>query len=68
VKPDKKLHPQYITDEAGQQTGVILSLEEYNELLEDLGDLARAAERVDEPAVPHERVVRELREDGYLSD
>ena len=64
----EKLHPQYVTDTAGRQTAVILPLDEYNELLEDLDDLATAAERVDEPTIPHAKVVAELREDGYLSD
>jgi len=63
-----KLHPQYVTDNAGHQTAVILPLGEYAELLEDLDDLAAAAERVDEPTVPHSQVVAELRKDGYLSD
>jgi hypothetical protein len=62
----EKLHPQFVTDTAGRQTAVILPLAEYNELLEDLDDLAVAAERVDEPTVPHAKVVAELREDGYL--
>ncbi len=64
----EKLHPQYVTDPAGHQTAVILPLGEYTALLEDLQDLAAAAERVDEPTIPHAQVVAELREDGYLSD
>jgi len=64
----EKLHPQYVTDTAGHQTAVILPLGEYTALLEDLDDLAVVAERVDEPTVPHNKVVAELREDGYLSD
>ena len=64
----KQIHPQYVTDMAGHQTAVIIPLDEYNGLLEDLDDLARAAERVDEPTIPHDRVVAELKEDGYLSD
>jgi len=64
----EKLHPQYITDTNGHQTAVILPLSEFNALLEDLEDLAVAAERVDEPTVPHEKIVAELRADGYLSD
>ena len=64
----EKLHPQYVTDAAGRQTAVLLPLGEYTGLLEDLDDLATAAERVDEPTVSHATVVAELREDGYLSD
>ena len=64
----EKLHPQFVTDAAGQQTAVILPLQEYNELLEDLEDLAAAAERVNEPTIPHAEAVAELRKDGHLSD
>jgi hypothetical protein len=34
------------------KTAVILSLDAYNELLEDLSDLAAVAERRDEPTIP----------------
>jgi len=68
MTPAKTLHPRYVTDAKGRQTDVILSLGEYKELLEDLDDLATAAERLDEPTIPHVKVVSELREDGYLRD
>jgi hypothetical protein len=45
-----------------------LPLSEYTGLLEDLDDLAAMAERVDEPTVPHAKVVAELKEDGTLPD
>jgi hypothetical protein len=64
----EKLHPQYVTDTAGHQTAVLLPLGEYTGLLEDLDDLAAVAERVDEPTVPHAKVVAELRANGCLSD
>jgi hypothetical protein len=54
------LHPQYVTDCEGRKTAVILSIEEYHELLEDLADLAVIAERRGETTVPHYRVVAEL--------
>jgi len=62
------LHPQYITDSDGRKTAVILPIEEYDELLEDLADLAVVAEHREEPTVPHDRVLTELREEGSLSD
>ena len=40
---------QYIVDEKGTRTAVILSLKDYQRLLEDLHDLAIVAERHDEP-------------------
>lgn len=63
-----KLHPKYVTDSKGKQTAVILPIEEFNGLLEDLDDLAVVAERVVEPNIPHDQVVKELKSDGYLSD
>ena len=48
------LHPRFITDEHGKKTEVILSLETFNQLLEDLEDLAVIAERKDEPTISHE--------------
>ena len=64
----QKLSPQYITDKQGKKTAVILPIEEYNALFEDLRDLAAIAERRDEPSIPHEQVVAELKKDGYLQD
>jgi len=51
-----ELHPQYVVNEKGQKKAVILPVEEYEELLEDLSeelledlsDLAIAAERREE--------------------
>jgi len=65
---DRGLHPQYVTDPEGRKTAVILPIEEYDELLEDLADMAVVAERRGEPSVPHEQVVAELKEDGSVSD
>lgn len=64
----RELQAQYITDEKGKKTAVILPIEEFEELLEDLQDLAVLAERRDEPAIPHEEVVARLKRDGYLQD
>ena len=62
----ERLKIQYVTNEAGEKTAVILSIEEFKELLEDIEDLATAAERRDEPTVAHEDVVAELKRDGLL--
>jgi len=64
----RDLQAQYITDEKGNKTAVILPIEEFEELLEDLQDLAVLAERRDEPTIPHEEVVAKLKRDGYLQD
>lgn len=63
-----KINPQYITDPQGHKTGVILPIDEFNELLEDLHDLAVIAERKEETPLPHEKVRAELKRNGYLQD
>lgn len=63
MKADKV---QYVVDEDGKQTAVILPLEEYEELLEDLHDLAVIAERREEPTVRFEDLKKKLEADGLL--
>ena len=52
----------YVVDENGNRTAVMLPIEEYEELLEDLQDLAVIAQRRDEPTVPLDVVVEQLEE------
>ena len=61
-----QLHPRYVIGGNGKREAVILPLGEYEELLEDLRDLAVVAERRDEDTVPHETLVAELKRDGLL--
>lgn len=57
---------QYVTDEKGERQAVMLSLEDYERMIEDLADLAVVAERRDEPAIAHADFVEELKRDGLL--
>jgi hypothetical protein len=57
---------QYITNKSGQKTAVILPIEEFLELLEDIEDLAAIAERREEPTISHEELITELKRDGIL--
>lgn len=57
---------QYLTDERGEKTAVVLALSDYEKLLEDLEDLAVVAERRDESTIPHAQFVGELKRDGLL--
>lgn len=59
---------KYIVDSSGERVAVVLPIDEYNELLEDLHDLAVIAERRDEPTVSFEEVKERLRKRGALSD
>ena len=57
---------QYLTDERGERTAVVLAISHYERLLEDLEDLAVVAERRQEPTIPHEQFVTELKRDGII--
>ena len=63
-----QFRPQFVTDTDGNKKAVILPIEEYEELLEDLQDLAIAAQRKDEPTISHEQLLAELNKDGQLSN
>ena len=64
----RELQAKYIIDENGKKTAVILPIEEFEELIEDLRDLAVIAERRDEPTLSHEEVIAMLKRDGLLPD
>ncbi len=56
------IHPQsqFIVNENGEKTAVILPIEEYERLLEDINDIAVIAERRNEPGEPLEAVKERL--------
>lgn len=64
----KNLKPQYVTNEEGEQTAVIIPIGPFRELLEDIEDLVAVAERREEPTIPHEEVIAQLKRDGLLPD
>jgi hypothetical protein len=62
----RQLKPQYVTNEAGEKTAIILPIEEFEELLEDIEELAIVAERREEPTMAHDQLVTELKRDGLI--
>jgi PHD/YefM family antitoxin component YafN of YafNO toxin-antitoxin module len=64
----KKLESEvrYVTNRDGQKTAVIVPIEEFEELLEDVEDLAAVAERRAEPTVSHDELLAELKRDGII--
>jgi PHD/YefM family antitoxin component YafN of YafNO toxin-antitoxin module len=62
----KELQAQYVTNETGKKVAVILPIEEFEELLEDIEDLAVLARRRDESTVSHDEVVAKLKRDGRV--
>jgi len=59
---------RYIVDEKGERTAVVLPINDYKELLEDLHDLVVIAERREEPTVPFGELKKKLKKDGLLLD
>lgn len=57
---------QYIIDREGNKTAIILSIEQYEQMLEDLHDLAIVAERRSEQPVSLAKMQEWLQEDGIL--
>ena len=62
----KQLEIQYVMNQAGEKTAVILTMANFKSLLEDLEDLSLVAERRDEPTISHADVLAELKCDGLL--
>jgi len=62
----RDLQAKYITDENGEKTAVVLPIAEFENLLEDLNDLAALAERREEPTISFEEVMERLKRDGFL--
>ncbi len=57
---------KYLIDENGQKTAVVIPVEEYEELLEDIHDLAVIAERKDESTTSFNELKKRLEADGLL--
>ncbi|MBI2432780.1 MAG: hypothetical protein HYV26_07920 [Candidatus Hydrogenedentes bacterium] len=61
-----RVQEQFLVDERGRRTGILLSLKRYQELMEDLHDLAVIAERRNEKPITLEVMKRRLKKDGLL--
>ena len=57
---------QFVVDSKGQKTGVLLTLEQYEKLMEDLHDLATIAERREETPISLDELKRRLKKDGLI--
>ena len=60
------MHAQYITNEHGERVSVVIPIDEYEALLEDVEDLAVIAERREEESSSHTEVIERLKADGFL--
>ena len=62
----ENVRPQYITDEKGRKKSVVLPISKFQELIEDIEDLAAVAERRNEPTLSHKELLAELKNDGLI--
>lgn len=60
------LKREFGADENDDKKSAILSVEDFQELIENIEDLAAIAERRDEATVSHEKLLEELRNDGII--
>jgi len=60
------MNTQFVVDESGRKTAVILPVDEYEDLLEDIHDLTVIAERKDEPTISFEDLKKRLKVDGLI--
>lgn len=60
------IYPKYITNDEGEKLSVVLSVKEFEEILEDYEDLAMIAERKDEKSTSHEDFLEELKQNGTI--
>jgi hypothetical protein len=59
---------QFVTDTSGKRTAVILDLDRYGELWEDIYDILVARDREDEPRASLEEVKKRLISEGKLDE
>jgi hypothetical protein len=59
---------QFVTDSAGHKVAVLLDLQEWGELWEDIYDNMIAKERANEPSIKLEDFEDDLRREGLLSE
>lgn len=62
----ERMQERYVIDSKGKKTAVIVPLRDYQQLLEDLHDLAVVAERRDEQSISFEELQRRVKASGAL--
>ncbi|OGU75891.1 MAG: hypothetical protein A2V93_01950 [Ignavibacteria bacterium RBG_16_34_14] len=62
----KKIRLRFVTDRKGKKKEVIMKVKDFEELLEDLNDMAIVAERREEETITHKDLVKDLKKNGIL--
>lgn len=64
AQPAEKI--EYITDASGNKISVVIPVQKYEEILEDIQDLVAIAERQSETSISFEQLKKSLKSDGLL--
>ena len=59
---------QFLTDDQGQKVAVVIPIADYEDLMEDVADLAAVAERRDDERISFAELKKQLIADGLLAD
>ena len=62
----ERMSTQFLTDAGGKKVAVVVPIEDFDELMEDVSDLAAVAERRNEERVRLEQVRQRLIANGLL--
>ncbi len=65
-KQYREFSPEFVMDNKGHMTKVLLKFEVFENMVEDLHDLAIIAERRDEPTIDYEEFRKELKRKGKI--
>jgi PHD/YefM family antitoxin component YafN of YafNO toxin-antitoxin module len=65
-KVSRNYRERFVVNARGRKTAVLLSLKQYEKLLEDLHDLAVVAERRTEKPIAFEEMKRRLKKNGVV--
>jgi len=57
---------RFIINDKGKKTSIILPIDTYEELIEDIHDLAMIAERKDESSINFDDLKAKLKTDGFI--
>jgi PHD/YefM family antitoxin component YafN of YafNO toxin-antitoxin module len=57
---------QFVVDDNGKKTAVLLPIKKYEKLMADLHDLAVVAERKGEEPISHAEIKKRLNRDGLI--
>ena len=66
TKTYEDYHPQFVKDAKGRNAFAVISMDNFQSLIEDLEDLATIAERKNDERIPFEVFEKKMKQSGRL--